>query len=53
MDCWWPKTSGYPRVSGKVSRPKRHRLEHLILQQCIARMRQVFVQDMTTVIEIE
>ncbi len=30
--CWWPKTPGYPEMSGKVSKPSKQRLEHLISQ---------------------
>ncbi len=33
MDCQWPKTSGYPKMPGKVSKPRRQHLHHFISQQ--------------------
>ena len=32
-DCWWPKTSGCPKMPGKVSQPRRQCLDHFISQE--------------------
>ncbi len=29
---WWPKTPGYPKMPGKVSKARKQHLEHLISQ---------------------
>ncbi len=33
VDYWWPKTSGYPNMPGKASKPRRQHLDHFISQQ--------------------
>ncbi len=32
-DFWFPKTSGYPRMPGKVSKPRKQCLDHFFTQQ--------------------
>ncbi len=55
VDCWWPKTSGYSRMPGKVSKPRRQHLDHFISQQRALKSlcRQVGSQIRTAVMEIE
>ena len=33
VDCWLPKTSGYPKMPGKASKARRQHLDHFISQQ--------------------